>query len=77
MKAITQKSRSRRFRAPHVLCKSAGKNVRVTYGRPKNSNDEKRWGREMSISLDNVTVRLNGKAINSIKSVLREAGEID
>lgn len=76
MQEITKKSRSRRFHAPHYLAKSKGENVRVEYACPYSYNDEKRWGREMAISLGNVTVRLDGRAINSIKSVLRQAGEI-
>ena len=58
------------------LCKSKGSNVLVTYGCPVRDNDYKRWGREMSITLDNVSIKLDGRAINSIKSVLRKAGEI-
>jgi hypothetical protein len=76
MKDITRKSRNRRFRVPHKLFKSQGDKVKVTYAAPTNSNDLQRWGREMAITLDNVQVKLDGKAINSIKSVLRQAGEI-
>lgn len=76
MKEITKKSRARRYHADYDLYESKGEKVRVYYARPSNRNDEKRWGKEMSIFLDNVTLRLDGRAIQSIKSVLRAAGEI-
>jgi len=76
MKEITKKSLSRRYSVPHDLYQSCGEKCRVTYARPSNHNDEKRWGKEMAISFDNVQLVLNGKAIQSIKSVLRAAGEI-
>ena len=77
MKEITKKSRSRRSSVSHKVYKSRGKNVKVTYKRPSRLNDEKRWGKEMTIALDNVNLTINGRAIQSIKTVLRAAGEID
>lgn len=76
MKEITRKSRSRRYFVPHTLAKSRGSNCIVTYGCPTYSNDEKRWGRELAITTDQFVLRLNGKGINAIKSVLRKVGEI-
>lgn len=77
MKEITKKSRSSRYSVSRDVYKSAGTNVKVTYSRPSKWNDEKRWGKEMTIALDNVNLTLNGRAIQSIKTVLRAAGEID
>ena len=77
MKEITKKSRSRRSSVAHDVYKNYGTNVRITYRRPSKLNDEKRWGKEMAIALDNVKVTLNGRAIQSIKTVLKAAGEID
>jgi len=72
----TQVSKSRRIRAPHFLAKSSGKDIRVYYACPQEENDQKRWGREMSISGNGFEIRLDGMGINAIKSVLRKAGEI-
>jgi len=63
-------------RGGYVMAKSAGKNTKVTYCRPKNSNDLKRIGRELSISVGNASMILNGTHLRSIKKVLAEAGEI-
>lgn len=60
----------------YVTARNEGENTRITYCRPKGNNDLKRIGRELSISIGNVTMRLNGKHIRSIKSVLSEVGEI-
>jgi hypothetical protein len=60
----------------YVMAHSSGKDTKVTYCRPKGSNDLKRIGRELSISVGNVTMRLNGKHLRSIKKVLAEVGEI-
>lgn len=76
MKEITRKSKSRAVRVPMKMVASTGKKVRVTYACPESKNDLKRWGKEMTIKNDNFSVTLNGKAINSIKKVLVEAGEI-
>jgi len=59
-----------------VLYRNRGGETIITYHRPKNHNDLKRIGKELSISTKNVTIRLNGKQINSIKKVLQEVGEI-
>ena len=76
MKEITKRSRFKRIFAPHMLLSSNGKKARVTYATPINQNDKKRWGREMSINFDNFSIKLDGRVINSIKSVLKQAGEI-
>jgi len=76
MKDITRQSRMRRFNAPTVLSASRSKDVRVTYGRFKKANDNKRWGREMTISLGNASISLNGRGINAILTALKQAGEI-
>lgn len=76
MNSITKASRSRRIFAPHELVKSHGKGVKIYYACPKDYNDRKRWGREMSIQGDGFTIKLGGRAINSIKSVLEQAGEL-
>ena len=76
MKEITRRSRSNRQFAPHKLIHSNGDRVFVTYAIPENQNDLKRWGKEMVINFENFKVRLDGRAINSIKSVLKQAGEI-
>lgn len=62
--------------AGYVMAHNRGENTRVTYCRPKNSNDLKRIGKELSISVGNVTMILNGKHLRSIKKVLAEVGEI-
>jgi len=59
-----------------VMVKSKGTHSKVTYCRPKNANDLKRNGRELSISVGNATMRLNGTHIRSLKKVLAAAGEI-
>lgn len=64
------------YKGGYVMARNEGKDTRVTYCRPKNPNDLKRDGRELSISIGNVTVRLNGKQLRSIKRVLAEVGEI-
>lgn len=62
--------------AGYVTARNKGKDTRVTYCCPKSSNDLKRIGKELSISVGNVTMRLNGKHLRSIKKVLAEVGEI-
>ncbi len=59
-----------------VMARNEGEDTRVTYARPVKANDLKRLGRELSISIGNVTMRLNGNHIRSIKKVLAEVGEI-
>jgi len=76
MKEITRKSRMRRFGAKHTMIANRGRNVKVEYASPKDNNDYKRWGREMSITIGATTMRLNGRAINAVKSVLEKAGEV-
>ena len=76
MKRITKDSRKRRFGVPCKLVQSTGDKVRVQYACPKNNNDRKRWGREMAIVTDSVTLKLDGRGINAIKSVLEKAGEL-
>ena len=76
MKTITKKSRSRLNRVPLCRVVHEGHAVKVAYTCPISYNDEKRWGRELSIKLDNASIRLDGRGINAIKKVLREAGEI-
>ena len=77
MKSITRNSRSRRWFAPHKLIASQGTGIKVQYACPTDANDLKRWGREMSIAGEGFSVKLDGRAINSIKSVLTKAGELD
>lgn len=72
----TKISKRKRIHAPHFLAKSGGDDVRVYYARPKNENAQKRWGREMAIEGNGFAIKLDGRGINAIKSVLRKAGEI-
>ena len=76
MKKATKLSKSRRIFAPHFLAKSNGNDIQVIYARPKEEKDEKRWGREMCINGKDFSIKLNGRGINAIKSVLRKVGEI-
>ena len=62
---------------PHTLIESQGKDVLVQYACPKGKNDRKRWGRQLTIHTDGFSIKLDGRAINSIKSVLEKAGELN
>lgn len=66
----------RRYDSTYI--RSKGDKVRVNYFKPNRSNDLKRIGREMEISLDygRTKITLNGSGINTLKAVLRQAGEI-
>lgn len=48
----------------------------AVYCRPKGKNDLKRHGRQLTLIGDNFSVTLDGTQINTIKSILAEAGEI-
>jgi hypothetical protein len=65
-----------RLRRGYVMAQSTGENIRVTYCRPKNRNDLRRHGRELSISIGNASMTLNGKHLRCIKQVLAATGEI-
>lgn len=65
-----------KYKDGYVMAKSTGKRTRVKYCRPRNANDLKRDGRELSISVGNTTMRLNGTHLRSIKKVLADVGEI-
>lgn len=64
------------YRRGYVMAKNSGEKTVVTYCRPKHSNDLKRIGKELSISVGNASMRLNGTQIRSLKRVLAEVGEI-
>lgn len=55
---------------------SEGKKSQIVYFTPKNKNDLKRWGREMIIHHPHGSVKLDGRTINSIKTILSKSGEI-
>ena len=76
MKDITKKSRRRRIFAPHTLVNSQGNGIKVRYAAPTNPNDLKRWGKELTIVGPSFSIRLDGRAIRSIKKVLEKAGEL-
>ena len=59
-----------------IMARNEGEDTIVTYARPKNATDLKRVGRELCVSIGNVTVRYNGKQLRSIKKVLQAVGEI-
>ena len=59
-----------------IMARNYGRDTKVTYARPKAESDLKRVGRELSVSIGNVTVRFNGKQLRSIKKVLQTVGEI-
>lgn len=63
-------------RRGYIMAKNSGKNTIVSYCRPKNSNDLKRDGRELSITSKGFRVTLNGTQIRSLRKVLAEVGEI-
>jgi hypothetical protein len=76
MKSITKSSRSRRLNVPHKTVSSQGKGVNVKYKCPKDANDKRRWGKELTIVGENYAITLDGRGINAIKSVLERANEI-
>jgi hypothetical protein len=77
MKEVTKASRRYRINSHQKSIRSNGDNVVIRYSKPTNKNDLKRWGKELQITGENFTIKLNGHAIRSIKAVLEKAGELD
>ncbi len=72
MKDITLKSRLGRFYVPCNLYKSRGNAFKVYYALYERENDKKRWGNgEMELTTRNGSVVLNGRAVSSIVSALK------
>lgn len=72
-KKLTQKNNDNCRR---IKFRNKGQNIYIYYSKPINKNDMKRYGKYMEIEFDGVSVRLNGRQINSIKKALKSVGEI-
>jgi hypothetical protein len=59
-----------------IRFRNKGSNTYLSYSRPVNKNDLKRYGKSLVIESNGFKIHLNGRQINSIKVALRNVGEI-
>lgn len=52
------------------------KNYTMYYTCPKGKQERKKWGRSLKIKIQNASFTLNGTQINTLKKILKAAGEI-
>jgi len=65
-----------RHNCKKIRFRNEGGNTFLSYARPVNKNDLKRYGKSMIIESKGFKIHLNGRQIHSIKVALRNVGEI-
>jgi len=72
----TKKDRNVRSNCKKIRFRNTGSSTYLSYARPVNKNDLRRYGKSMVIESNGFKIHLNGRQIHSIKLALRHVGEI-